>query len=68
MKSPIPDDLDIHRTASISIAEYGEDTLIQAAQRHDELLDKGDMDGAIIWGRVVRVVREVLAQGGATVH
>jgi len=67
----IPDNLDIHRTASIIIGEHGDDALLYAAMRHDELLEKGDVDGAIVWGRIVRVVREILAEvvpEGETIH
>lgn len=71
MKSNIPDTLDIHRTASIIVGEHGDDALLYAAQRHDELLEAGDVDGVIVWGRIVKVVRELLSQGvpgGRTVH
>ena len=39
--------------------------------RHDELLENGDVDGVLIWGKIVRVVRELLAQvvpEGTMVH
>ncbi len=38
--------LDILRTANILIRNHGEDAPIHAAMRADELLDKGDLDGA----------------------
>jgi len=67
----LSDNLDIYRTASIIIDEYGEDALIHAAMRHDELLEVGDVDGVIVWGRIVRVLRELLVQverEGRSVH
>ena len=38
-------DLDIYRTAKILIREHGEEALVHAAIRADELLEKGDLDG-----------------------
>lgn len=68
---PPPNNLDTRRRVSIIIGGYGEDALIHAAMRHGELLDKGDVDGAMVWGRVVRVIRELLLEvvpEGKTVH
>ena len=51
--------------------EHGEDALIHAAMRHDELLEGDDVDGVMVRGRVVRVIREMCAEvgrEGATVH
>jgi hypothetical protein len=38
-------DIDIHRAARLMIRRYGEDAVIQAAMRGDELLTKGDKEG-----------------------
>ncbi len=35
-------DLDIYRSAQILIREHGEDTAVEAAQRADAVLEKGD--------------------------
>ena len=45
--------------------------MIRAAQQYDELLDQGDIDGMIVWKRIVEAVREMLAEvvpEGVTVH
>ncbi len=52
-------DLDIYRTASVLIRELGEDAGLEAAQRADALLEKGDMDGAAVWRRVLKAVEEM---------
>ena len=71
MKSREPNELKIYQAASLIIDEYGEDALIRAAQQYDELLDQGDIDGMIVWKRIVEAVREMLAEvvpEGVTVH
>ena len=41
-------DLDIYRAAQVLIREHG-DAALEAAQRADAMLEKGDMEGAAIW-------------------
>ena len=38
-------DRDIRTTANSLIKQHGEDAVIHAAMRYDELLDQGDVDG-----------------------
>ncbi len=52
-------DLDIYRSASILVKQYGEDAPIHAAMRADELLDKDDLDGYAAWRRILRAVGEI---------
>jgi len=52
-------DLDIWRAANILVKEHGEEAAIIAAQRADELLAKGDVEGQIVWKRIVRAVAEL---------
>ncbi len=52
-------DIDIFRSANLLIKRHGEDAPIHAAMRADELLDKGDLDGAAVWRRVLRAVEEL---------
>jgi hypothetical protein len=43
-------DLDIYRTANLLIKQHGaDDAKLHAAQRADELLAKGDLDGCRAW-------------------
>jgi hypothetical protein len=42
-------DLDIYRAAKLLIDQHGQDAQIRAAERSDELLEKGDTEGAAIW-------------------
>ena len=33
--------------------------MIQAAMRADAMLDKGDLDGAAVWRRIVKAIEEL---------
>ena len=45
-----PPDLDIYRTATVLVKEYGaEQAPLMAAKRTDVLLDLGDADGQTVW-------------------
>ncbi len=52
-------EIDIYRTANLLIREHGDQASIEAAQRADAMLDKGDLDGKTVWLRVLRAVREL---------
>ncbi len=52
-------DLDIFRTANVLIREHGDDAALEAAQRADAMLEKGDMEGAAVWRRVLKAVEEL---------
>jgi len=41
------------------VKRHGADAAIVAAQRADELLVQGDLDGQSIWKRIVSAVREL---------
>jgi hypothetical protein len=55
-------DLDIWRAANLLVKRHGEDAAIVAAQRADELLAAGDMEGEIVWKRIVGAVSDLLRQ------
>ena len=55
-------DRDIWTTANSLIKRHGEDAEIHAAMRHDEQLDQGDIDGAMVWKRVLAAVKEFQAE------
>ena len=54
-------DLDIYRAANLLIKEHGADAEIVAAQRADQMLDQGDIDGLHAWKRIRRAIVELLA-------
>ncbi len=55
-------DPDIYRTASVLLREHGEDAALEAAQRADDMLEKGSLDGQRVWKRVLAAVKEIQRQ------
>ena len=54
--------LDIYRSASVLIREHGEDAALEAAQRADAMLERGDMEGLAVWKRIITAVEEIQRQ------
>ena len=52
----VTSDLDIYRSARLLIDQHGDEAPINAAMRADDLLDRGDLDGAAVWRRIVTAV------------
>jgi hypothetical protein len=54
-------DLDIWRAATLLISRHdGRDAAIVAAQRADECLASGNVDGQVAWKRIVEAILELL--------
>jgi len=59
----VTSDIDIYRSAKALIDQHGEfEAELHAAQRADELLEAGDMDGRRVWLRVLEAVRELTSK------
>jgi hypothetical protein len=52
-------DLDIYRAAKLLIDQHGDDAPIRVAERSDELLGKGDTEGAAIWRAIMAAIEEL---------
>ncbi len=52
-------DLDIYRSAKQLIDQHGDEAAIEAAMTADSMLDKGDLDGAAVWRRIVAAINEM---------
>ena len=52
-------DLEIYRADQATIQRYGDEAGLHAAQRADELMAVGDMDGRAVWHRIERVIDEL---------
>ena len=50
---------DIWIVANQCIQQHGEDATVHAATRADELLAEGDMDGRLVWLRVLDAIKEL---------
>ena len=53
-------ELDVYRTARVLIRQHGADAPIHAAMRHDALLERGDLEGASVWKRVLAALDVLL--------
>ena len=64
-------DLDVYRSAKLLIDHHGDEAPIHAAMQADAMLDKGDLDGAAVWRRIVGDINELLStrpSDGESVH
>ncbi len=52
-------DLEIYRAAHATISRYGDDAGLHAAQRADELMAAGDMEGRRVWQRIEEAIDEL---------
>lgn len=53
------EDIDIWRAAQLLVKRHGADAAMIAAQRADELLAQGDLEGQRIWKRIVGAMCEL---------
>lgn len=58
-RANMTEEIDIWRAAHLLVKRHGEDAAIVAAQRADELMAQGDLDGQRIWLRILATVREL---------
>jgi len=58
-------DLDIYRSAAVTIKQHGEDAPIHAAMRADGMLEEGDLEGYGVWKRILRAVGELAVVAAA---
>ena len=54
-------DRDIWRAANLLIKEHGADAEVVAARRADEMLERGEHDGQLVWLRIRRAIVELQA-------
>ncbi len=52
-------DLDIYRSASVLMKQYGDRAALVAAGHAKQLDFKGDKDGAATWLRIAKATREI---------
>jgi hypothetical protein len=52
-------DPDIWRAAKLLMDQHGEEAALRAAQRADQLMEDGDMDGVAVWRRIVAAIEEL---------
>ena len=47
------------------VKRYGDDAMLEAAQRADQMLDEGDMAGAETWHRILNAIQRLQAKAPA---
>ena len=57
-------DRDIWRAAHLLIREHGAEAEIVSARRADEMLERGDRDGHLVWHRIRQATVELEAVPG----
>ena len=53
------EEIDIYRAANLLIKQHGEDAAIFAAMQADACLEKGELDGKVVWLAVIRAIEEL---------
>jgi hypothetical protein len=64
-------DRDVWQAALLMVKRYGDDAMLEAAERADQLLDEGDMAGAETWHRILIAIERLQAKAlaeGEKVH
>jgi hypothetical protein len=57
--TPIIDDPDIWRAANLLLKRHSTDAETVAAMRADELLATGDVEGCLVWKRILAAITEL---------
>jgi hypothetical protein len=60
MSTTIPS-IDIY-WATNEVIKTHPDPVMHAAARYDDLLDKGDIEGRLVWKRILAAIKELLAR------
>jgi len=54
-------ELDIWRAANLLVQEHGDDAELEAGRRADLMLERGDLEGRLVWKRIRRAIIELQA-------
>lgn len=52
-------DIDIWRTAKLLIDQHGDKAAMNASQQADTQLERGDVEGNIVWLRIYKAIEEL---------
>jgi hypothetical protein len=58
-------DRDVWAAALLMVKRYGDDAMLEAASRADELLENDDMAGCEVWHRILNAIERLQAKGPA---
>ena len=60
MHEPMISNRDVFRSAQLLVEKHGDEALIYAAMKADDMLEHGDLDGQAVWMRILGAVKELL--------
>jgi hypothetical protein len=66
--SALPSDRDIWRAATLLIQQHAEKAELIALERHAEMLVRQNLEGAAIWSRIRRAIKELLEPSVGRTH
>jgi hypothetical protein len=52
-------DIEIYRSAKLLIDQHGDEASIFAGMQADECLEKGDLDGKVVWLAVIKAIEKL---------
>ena len=55
----VTSNIDVFRSAAVLVREHGDDASLEAAQLADAMMEKGDVEGAAVWRRIVKAAKEL---------
>jgi hypothetical protein len=56
-------DRDVWAAALLMVKRYGDDAMLEASERADQLLEEGDMAGAETWHRILNAIERLQGAG-----
>jgi hypothetical protein len=59
------DDRDVWQAALLMVKRCGDDAMLEASMRADQLLEEGDMAGAETWHRILNAIERLQARAPA---
>jgi len=57
-------DVDVWRSAKLLLDRHGDDAVVQATMKADKFLERGDLDGAAVWRRVIEAIKSLTDTSG----
>ena len=52
-------DIEVWRSANVLLKTHGTNVDLVSAQRADELLAEGDVEGQLVWLRIIKAIKEL---------
>jgi len=61
----VVDDRDVWEPALLMVKRCGDDAMLEASERADQLLEEGDMASAETWHRILNAIKRLQAKAPA---